>query len=205
MTTTKRRMGKKQDAPTKIALLDATERVLSQDGYGAVVARRVAAEAKVNQQIVYYYFENMEQLIAATFRRRVEEFLEGLEKALASKYPLRRLWSLLNDGSARLFAEFIAMANHSEVLRADLQRYSARSNELQTEALRLVLGNKVDFDFCSPEVINYILISVTRNLAVERELGTTGVERQVQAFVERCLGIVEPKPARGAPKDASAT
>jgi AcrR family transcriptional regulator len=188
-------MGKNKDAPTRIALLDATERVLSQDGYGAVVARRVAAEASVNQQIVYYYFENMEELVCATFRRRVEEFLEGLERVLEAENPLRGLWGLLNDGSARLFAEFIAMANHSDVLRADLQRYSAKSNELQTQALQRVLSGKIDFEFCPPEVINYILISVTRNLAVEKELGTVQGDDLLGAFVDRCLALVEPEPA----------
>jgi len=189
-----RRMAKKKEAPTRVALLDATERVLCENGYGAVAARRVAAEAGVNQQIVYYYFANMDDLVSATFERRVEEFLNRLEQVLGAEAPLHGLWELLNDGSARLFAEFIAMANHSEVLRAQLKRYSDRSNHMQTAALHRLLEGKIDFSFCPPDVINYILISVTRTLAVERELGTVEVEDSLRTFAQRCLELFEPAP-----------
>ena len=50
-----RRMGP-SDSETSNALLDATERVLRNDGYGAVSSRRVAEEAGLKQQLVYYYF-----------------------------------------------------------------------------------------------------------------------------------------------------
>ena len=83
-----RRMGP-QDSATSNALLDATERVLRNEGYGAATSRRIAAEAGVKQQLVYYYFRTMDELLLATFKRRTERALERLADDVASDKPIQ--------------------------------------------------------------------------------------------------------------------
>ena len=61
-----RRMGP-ETSETRMALLDATERVLRSEGYAAVSSRRIAQEAGLKQQLVYYYFHTMDELLLATF------------------------------------------------------------------------------------------------------------------------------------------
>ena len=65
----KRRMGS-PDSATSNALLDATEMVLREEGYAAATSRRIADAAGLKQQLVYYYFETMEDLLLACFKRR---------------------------------------------------------------------------------------------------------------------------------------
>src|SRR5688500_14241647 len=114
-----RRMGP-PDASVRIKLLDATERVLARDGYPAVTSRNVGKEAGVDQKLVFYYFQNMEELAVATFRRRSEAFLVELEQLRESVSPVRALWALSSDRSGRLVIEFMAMATRNEALREEV-------------------------------------------------------------------------------------
>ncbi|MBW8755687.1 MAG: helix-turn-helix transcriptional regulator, partial [Sphingomonadales bacterium] len=104
-----------QDSATSNALLDATESVLRNEGYGAATSRRIAAEAGVKQQLVYYYFRTMDELLLATFKRRTERALARLAEDVAADRPVQALWKNLSamvDG--KLVFEFVALANHHE-------------------------------------------------------------------------------------------
>ena len=65
-----------------------------EEGYAAVSSRRVASEAGVNVALVYYYFETMDDLFIALFRRGAERSLERQAEVLASPQPLWGLWDL---------------------------------------------------------------------------------------------------------------
>ncbi|MEP6867804.1 MAG: helix-turn-helix domain-containing protein, partial [Novosphingobium sp.] len=47
--------------------MDATEKVIRDEGYAAVSSRRVAEVADIQQGLVYYYYESMDDLLIATF------------------------------------------------------------------------------------------------------------------------------------------
>jgi AcrR family transcriptional regulator len=50
-----RRIGA-EDSKSRAALLDATERIMLEEGYAAVSSRRVAERADLKPQLVHYYF-----------------------------------------------------------------------------------------------------------------------------------------------------
>lgn len=187
MTAKKKRIGR-EDAPARKAFLDAAERVLYRDGYAHLNARRIAEEAGLKKQLLFYYFHSMDDLICETFSRCVAEFTENLDSAFASDDPLRALWELQTGGNARLFTEFMAIANHSEVLRAKIAKVNAENNAIQAQALaRLFPRLGIDPAVCPPQVALFILSSVTRNLIVERELGLLECGDELEAFVESFL------------------
>src|SRR5580700_5278602 len=92
-STSARRIGA-ETSKTRLALLDATERVMLEDGYAAVTSRRVAAEAGLKPQLVHYYFRTMEDLFLALYRRRVDQGFERRAQALLSEQPLWSFWEL---------------------------------------------------------------------------------------------------------------
>ncbi len=65
--TTARRLGT-ADSKTRLALLDAAERLLLAEGYAAVTSRRVAAAAGLKHQLVHYYFRTMDDLLLEVYR-----------------------------------------------------------------------------------------------------------------------------------------
>src|SRR5688500_7197752 len=177
-----RRMGP-VDSETRMALLDATERVLRSEGYAAVSSRRIAQEAGLKQQLVYYYFHTMDELLLETFRRRTERALARLKAALESSHPLRVLWEMHSERPvARLSAEFMALANHHEGIRAEVARYLEQSRAIEAEALaRLASMSDALPGKLSPAAISLAIGSISQTLAREHEMGVESGHDDIRA------------------------
>ncbi|MBN1205632.1 MAG: TetR/AcrR family transcriptional regulator [Myxococcaceae bacterium] len=61
-----------ESSPTRVALLDAAERLLARIGYRKVTMEDLAQEAGVSRRTVYGYFRNKEEVILGTIDRIVE-------------------------------------------------------------------------------------------------------------------------------------
>lgn len=181
------------NAKNRAVLLDATERVMLEEGYAAVSSRRVAAEAGLKPQLVHYYFRTMEDLFLEVFRRRANEGAERQARALASDHPVRALWEFNVDprGTA-LTMEFIALANHRKVIRAEIARYAERFRMQQIEALANVLGrDRVAAQSLPPVVLSVLLTSLSRVLVMEQALGMSAGHAETIQLVERWLGQLD--------------
>jgi AcrR family transcriptional regulator len=191
------------DAKNRSVLLDAAERLMVEEGYAAVTSRRVAEKAGLKPQLVHYYFRSMDELFLEIFRRRSEEGLVAQARALASPQPLRALWEFSTDPTATaLTMEFIALANHRKVLKAEIARYAERFREQQTAAMEgLAARYGVDPAEFSPMALMVLMTSVSRVLVMERELGMAAGHTEIVELVERWLRRLEgdPPPAPAAP------
>jgi AcrR family transcriptional regulator len=184
----RRRMGA-PDSATRGALLDATERVLRGYGYGAISSRRIAEEAGLKQQLVYYYFHTMDDLLLATFRRRTERALERLNELLASDQPLQALWqAVTNSVDARITAELLALANHHEAIRAEATRFVEGSRRLETAAIaRLFERRGLDAAKISPEAAACLITCVAQWLVRESAVGISAGHAEVERLVEQMI------------------
>jgi AcrR family transcriptional regulator len=186
-----RRMGP-ATSETRMALLDATERVLRSEGYAAVSSRRIAEEAGLKQQLVYYYFHTMDELLLATFQRRTERALERLKATLESEHPLRALWDMHSELSvAGLSAEFMALANHHEGIRAEVARYMEESRALEAEALSRVLPTP-ESSHLTATALSLAISSISQTLAREHETGIKSGHDDIRAFIRWWLDRLDP-------------
>lgn len=187
-----RRLGS-PEAKNRQVLLDAAEQLMLAEGYAAVTARRVAAQAGLKYQLVHYYFRTMDDLHLALFRRRAEEGLERQAKALASDRPLRALWEYVTDpAGTRITMEFMGLANRNEKFKAEIARYAELMRAAQLEALPGILeryGRTPEF---SPEVLTVLLTAVSRIVVMERLLGMSLGHAETLGLVERYLEELEP-------------
>src|SRR5262249_27784916 len=125
-----------ENPSTRDALLDATERIILEEGYAAVSTRRVAALAGTDKALVHYYFGTMDDLFVAVFRRNAEHGAERMRAAVASPQPLWGIWNALNDrSSTALMTEFIALANHRKPVKAVMVENSRKFRRMQLEGL----------------------------------------------------------------------
>ena len=128
------------DSKTRAQLLDAAELLLLEEGYAAVTSRRVAAKAGLKPQLVHYYFRTMDDLFLEVFRRRAEENVARVERAIAADGSLRALWQLNADPRGADFnIEFVALANHRKAIRTEIARYAERFRAAQLEAVTAAL------------------------------------------------------------------
>lgn len=192
MATSRRIAG--PNAKNRGVLLDAAERLLLSDGYGAVTSRRVAAEAGLKPQLVHYYFATMDELLLAVFHRRAEQGLERQARALASDRPLHDLWATMRDqrGTA-LLMELYALAGHREELRAEFGRYGDRYRAVLTDALASAMAERpATLSLPSPAATAVLMTGLSQVLVLERTLGISGGHDEALAAITRLLDELEP-------------
>lgn len=193
--TTARRIGA-PDAKNRTVLLDAAERLMLEEGYAAVTSRRVAERAGLKPQLVHYYFRTMDDLYLAVFRRRADEGLAALDRALASPQPLWGLWRYdFDPGTATFSVEFAALASHRPELRTEVARYGERYREAERRALTEALARYgVDSAAVPPVVWAVFATSLSRVLVMEEALGMSTGHRETLDFIEAWLRELEGDP-----------
>jgi TetR/AcrR family transcriptional regulator, regulator of autoinduction and epiphytic fitness len=186
------------DAGARQRLIEATARIMRDEGYAAATSRRVAAEAGVKQALVYYYFPTMDDLFVEVLRVGAEAALERIRGLLTVDDPLGALWELNSDSRLTgLNTEFMALANHRKAIRAELKAYAERVRDIETAAVTLVLrANGIDLDDYPPAAISMLIAQTARSLCNEDAVGVTQGHAQLRAFVERQLDrLRRPSPA----------
>lgn len=188
-----RRIGK-ESSQTRALLLDATEKLMLEEGYAAVSSRRVAAAAEVKPALVHYYFPTMDDLFVALFRRGAERSMERLTRAAESDQPLRALWRLTKEQrGAVLLVEFSALSRHRPAVRAEIADYGRRFRQLQLSALRPILDDEgIDDSVVTAEAVAVLMTGLTMILTLEREVGVSTGHRQALALMEHLLRTYEP-------------
>ena len=81
-TNPRKSASQERSRATVEALLDATARVLTREGYDRASTNRIAATAGVSVGSLYQYFPNKEALVAALVARHNREMLDLLRGAL---------------------------------------------------------------------------------------------------------------------------
>ncbi len=188
MALAARRIGA-ESAPTRALILESADKLLRDEGYGAVSTRRVAAVAGLKPSLVHYYFPTTDDLWLALFRLGAEQSDAMLDAALAAPDPLSALWDFFADTSRTgLALEFMALANHKEALRAEMVAHSEGMRERQVAVLTRVLGERfADADGCPPAGLTLVLAGIGRALIMEGGLGVQGGHAEARAFVEQWL------------------
>ncbi len=160
-------------------------------GYSGVTYRAVASEAGVTAGMVQYYFPLHEDLFVSAIRRHADQNVERLRKALVAGgvESLRAIWELSRDESvAALSAEYLALGNHSEGVRAEIAKVTEETRELQLQAIRDAVGlDGVELGQISPEVLLFLLTGIPRLLRIERGVGITAAHDEVLDTFERYL------------------
>jgi len=189
---TKKRMGP-QDSAVSNALLDATERVLRKEGYAAATSRRVAEEAGVKQQLLYYYFHSMDDLFVASFKRRTKRGIERLKEHLASERPLHALWSeRISAADSRITFEYMALANRNAGIRKEIKRFVEQSRQMEGEALSKLFDKRaIDGVPVSPAALSFLISATAILMRREADNGITSAHDDVASLVQWMLDRLE--------------
>jgi AcrR family transcriptional regulator len=163
------------DSATSNLLLDATERVMREEGYAAATSRRIAAAAGVKQQLVYYYFETMDDLLLAAFTRRTTAALARIEEEFVAERPARTIWeSWKNTVDSKLVFEFVALANHHDGIRDEVNRFGKIARERHAAAIAREFKERgLDPGPVTPEALAFLLYSTALMLGRESAMGMT--------------------------------
>lgn len=182
-----KRMGPKNSA-TWHALLDAAERVLRAEGAGAATSRRIAEEAGVTQQLVYYYFKTIEEVLLATFQRRSEAALEKAKETVAPD-ATSDIWRDLGASiDAKLAFEFMGLSGTSSALRKEVANFLIEWRRLQAEVIAKEWQRKgFDSGPLTPQAAAFLLSNIRFMLVCEERVGVTEGHQDAKDAVEWLL------------------
>ena len=181
------------DPGARTNLIEATARIMREEGYAAATSRRVAAEAGVKQALVYYYFPTMDDLFLEVLRVGAEAALTRMRALLTDVDPLQALWEMNSDSALTILnAEFMALANHRKVIGAQLKAYAERVRDIETAAVTMVMrANGLDLDAYPPAAISILIAQTARSLSNESAVGVTQGHAELRAFVEHQIGMLK--------------
>jgi TetR/AcrR family transcriptional regulator len=184
-----------ESSAARAAMLDAAEKLIVEEGYAAVTARRLADKAGVKFQLIYYYFNSLDDLFLEVLHRGVERQLEHMNAALQSDQPLRALWRYSIDSTdTRFILEFMVMANRSEAIRKAIGESGERMRAVQAEAIARHLQARGVAPKISPIVTSLLVSSVSRSLMLETALGITSGHQELDALIDGYLRAIDGAP-----------
>ncbi|MFC8526126.1 TetR/AcrR family transcriptional regulator [Nocardia sp. NPDC057227] len=187
------RASRADGAATRVALLDAAEQIMLDEGYAAVSSRRLAARAGVNPGLVYYYYDTMDNLFVELFRRGAERSYQHQREVFEDAQPLWGLWEAVHGQSqTALTMEFISMAVHRRTIRAEIAESSRRFRELQLEEVGRILAGYRDVPppWTATTVV-MLMSSVSRLLRMEEFFDIDTGHAETVAVIEEFLRTVE--------------
>ena len=169
-----------------------------EEGYAAVTTRRVATQAGVKPALVQYYFRTMDDLLLAVYQRAASAVVERQAHALASERPLHALWALNAEHERTSLAiEFMALANHRKMIKAEITLYNEQARKDQAKALAKILDGKIDHPRrYSPTVVSLLLACLARGLIMEEGMGIHTGHAELRGVVDFWLTQLEPKQRR---------
>lgn len=187
------------DTGARHRLIEATAKIMRDEGYAAATSRRVAAEAGVKQALVYYYFPTMDDLFVEVLRAGAEVSLERMREALTDDDPLHTLWTMNSDARLTgLNAEFMALANHRKAIRAELKSYAERVRDIETAAVTVALRARgVDLEQYPPVAVSMLIAQVARSLCNESAVGVTLGHEELRRFMDHQLSMLTTGPRQG--------
>lgn len=193
--TRARRLGL-ETSQTRSALMDAVENVMREDGYGALTARKVAERAGLKHQLVYYYFQTLDDLLIATYERHIERYLHRLEEAFRAERPLHAFWQVhANPVDATLNSEFLSMANHNEAIRSRTVAFGEEVRTLGLERLEERFHRPDGgSEAVNPFAVTMAITAIGSMLGLEHAIGISGGHAQTRALIEWCIDRLEPGP-----------
>ncbi|OMC06978.1 TetR family transcriptional regulator [Mycolicibacter heraklionensis] len=188
------RKAKSTDNAARRRLIEATARLMRDEGYAAATSRRVAAEAGVRQALVYYYFPTMDDLFVEVLRAGADVALDRMRAALTADDPLRCLWEINSDTRmTRLNTEFMALANHRKAIQAELKAYAERVRDIETAAVTVALrAHGVDLEEYPPVAISILIAQTARHLCNESAVDVTRGHDEIRALIDRQMSRLAP-------------
>jgi AcrR family transcriptional regulator len=184
-----------QRLKTRNAILDATEAIMREEGYAAVSSRKIAEKAGLKSQLVHYHFGNMDELFLALYRRSEDLFFTHMLKVLSSPDPMKKLWDLITTTEeTTLVLEFTAIATHRKAFQEELVRSANRARSLENSVMAKAFGSKKLHTLkVTPNIMSFIIQSVSRAIVMERGVGITSGHDEVLEFIDALLKNWKPE------------
>lgn len=183
------------------ALVEATARVLADDGYRGATTKRIAAVAGVSVGSLYQYFPGKDALVFAVQRRHFDQVMGAL--ARVSLAPDQPLGGAIGGFVAGMVAGHDLDARLHRALTEQMLRLGpAPFRETQSQAVAMVRGilglRRDELAVTDLDTAAWLLVTTVEGavhaalMGGDGRLGDPAFERELTALVCRYLGVAAP-------------
>ncbi|WP_433469222.1 TetR/AcrR family transcriptional regulator [Spirillospora sp. CA-128828] len=154
-------------AEARKRLLEAAVRTLAAEGYGGTTARSIAKTGGFAPGVIYYHFEDLEDLLVAALRHTSQARRERYEEVLGSCADATELLADLRE----LYADDMRDQGHIDAVQ-ELFRASSASPRLRNELLAHVESWS---EFAATTIRRLVAGTTLESLVPSRDLGMIAV------------------------------
>ncbi len=184
----------------KERILTASTRLFAERGFDGISIDELAAEAKVNKSMIYYYFSSKEGLLISLIQRHLNEFEVLLEKARIKKTKginalIEGLISLAVDYMSRN-KNIISILYHETLLKTPKTKidivnfinplWDKIEGTLRESFPSMPEASLIDKLLCITLIINYVMIA--NRLDGHDE---PAVREATNLYIRRVTGIIK--------------
>lgn len=186
MVNRKRRGADGSEVRTRI--IEAASEIIVAEGFNAVSAPRLAEHTGLHRPLIYYYFDDMDEVRLAAVRFSYAHTKALAVARIATDDPAEVLWRIFEQSSAPL-SELLNYSLRGEAFRLLLSEITADLRTTFVEALRSCADHNSITRDLGPAGLAMLIQTVSTALANERRLGLTSGHSEVRAFFATVLGI----------------
>jgi AcrR family transcriptional regulator len=187
-----KRLGTQKSA-TRASLIDAAEQLMLEEGYAAVTTRRLAETSGIKFQLIYYYFNTLEDLLLEVVERHTQRIGAAMDKVLESEEPLRAIWDFQRSplSGGKVIGELAVLAKQYDRVRAAIATDAEAGRAREVQALTAYLQRRrIDVGVSALDLI-LLLNSIARTLRMEGAYGMSAGHANLEALVEGWLQRIE--------------
>jgi len=176
------------ESEVRAHIVRAASEIVGKEGFAAVTAPRLADHVGLRRPIIYYYFDDMDEIRKAAVRLAYDETKSAALLTLANNNPVDVLWRIFERTSAPL---------------SELTNYSLRGESYRPllaeimEDLRLTFVSLIEVHVAEhPRTVALgsaglacLIQAVSTALATERRLGLDLGHSTVRQFFATALGV----------------
>ena len=155
-----------------VEILDIALRLFAEEGYTNVSLRDIARDGQINPALVYYYFQNKEDLFVAALKHAVSKAIAGgracaPSEAVADPVVQIEMWFDANEKLARPLGQMLRLMleyRSSRRRSTSVQRLIARFYEAEMSILSRAIGRGIELGVFRPVDIAKTALFISTHL-----------------------------------------
>lgn len=175
-------------------IIRAALELIETEGFNAVTAPRLAAEIGLRRTVIYYYFEDIDQILIEAVSLAYQEQKEAAIKSMATKDATEALWDFFSVAAAPL-SELMALAIRNERFKVAYVSMVADFRSHITAAIKQQYVSEGVTPELEPESLALLIQIASSAIAAEKRMGLTSGHIGLREYIEaKFIHVPSPRP-----------
>jgi AcrR family transcriptional regulator len=176
------------ESEVRARIVRAASVIINEEGFAAITAPRLADTIGLRRPIIYYYFDDMDEIRKAAVRFAYGETKAAALLTLPYKNPVDVLWRIFEKTSAPL-SELTTYSLRDESYRPLLAEIMEDLRRTFISPIEAQVAERPHTAILGPAGMAFLVQAVSTALATERRLGLDLGHSTVRQFFASALGV----------------